>query len=491
MGMNPAITLRSRFLAPGATALVSAGKTQRAWARATSQRLRLTIEPTWQCLPELGAGVAVESCGQWRDFMRSAVYCAAVGIVWAATLFASSPAAAQPAGSYQDSCRNIRTQGDFLPNALVIADCMDARGNWAQSSLQYKSCYGSDIANIDGRLSCAGSGNAGNLPSGSWRDSCRNAYRQGGGLYAQCQAANGQWRDASLDLNRCPRGPVGNDNGQLFCEGAGNAGNLPSGSWRDSCRNGYRQGGDLYAECQAAHGRWRDASLDLNRCPHGPVGNDNGQLFCEGAGNAGNLPGGSWRDSCRNGNRQGAQLYAQCRAANGKWRDASLDLGRCPRGLVGNDNGRLFCEGAGNAGNLPSGRWRDSCRNGYRQGAQLYAECQSANGKWRDASLDLSHCSRGPVGNNNGRLFCAAGGSATSIILYQNKGFSGRAMTFADPIPDLRAYGFANMASSVRTRGVWYVCTKPNYSGECTKTTGDIDLSSKWNDRIASIRPAQ
>ena len=129
-------------------------------------------------------------------------------------------------------------------------------------------------------------------------------------------------------------------NGQLFCEGAGN---LPSGSWRDSCRNGYRQGGDLYAECQAANGRWRDASLDLNRCPHGPVGNDNGQLFCEGAGNAGSLPGGSWRDSCRNGNRQGAQLYAQCRAANGKWRDASLDLGRCPRGPVGNDNGRLFC----------------------------------------------------------------------------------------------------------------------------------------------------
>ena len=63
------------------------------------------------------------------------------------------------------------------------------------------------------------SGHAGNLPSGSWRDSCRNGVRYGTDLYAQCQAANGSWRDTSLDLNRCPRGPVGNDNGRLFCEG--------------------------------------------------------------------------------------------------------------------------------------------------------------------------------------------------------------------------------------------------------------------------------
>jgi hypothetical protein len=76
------------------------------------------------------------------------------------------------------------------------------------------------------------------------------------------------------------------------------------------------------------------------------------------------------------------------------------------------------------------------------------------------------------------------------ITLYENKGFTGRAMTFTDPVPDLAAYGFRGVVSSLRAPQAWYVCTKPQYKGECTKTKGDVNLSSAWNDGIASLRPA-
>jgi len=303
--------------------------------------------------------------------MRRRISCIVLlAVGFAAALLAAMPASAQPPGSYRDTCRNIRDQGSsFASKAFVYADCRDNSGRWVSSSLDYKSCYG-DIYNDNGRLACQANG-----PS----------------------------------------------TGPSF-------GRLPGGSWRDSCRNGSRRGNLLFAECQTIRGNWHDAALDLGRCPQGPVGNNDGQLFCEGAGNVGKLPGGSWSDSCRNGAVRFGTLNAECRDLSGAWRRSFLVLATCPQnGRVGNDNGRLFCEGAM---------------------------------------------------------------SRARITLFQDINLGGRAMTFNGPVPDLRVYNFSNTASSLRTQGLWYVCTDYNYRGDCTMTSGTINLSSKWNNRISSLRPA-
>jgi hypothetical protein len=61
------------------------------------------------------------------------------------------PANAQPApqGSYLNSCKNVGMDRDRL-----IADCPGTNGRWQRTVLDVDHCVG-DIANLDGRLSCA------------------------------------------------------------------------------------------------------------------------------------------------------------------------------------------------------------------------------------------------------------------------------------------------------------------------------------------------
>jgi len=77
----------------------------------------------------------------------------------------------------------------------------------------------------------------------------------------------------------------------LRCQGgqAGNPGSLPPGSWQASCRNAYLDGGTLHAECRTVNNRWRDARLNMNACPWGPVANDNSRLVCGGGQGGGNF----------------------------------------------------------------------------------------------------------------------------------------------------------------------------------------------------------
>jgi len=278
----------------------------------------------------------------------------------------------------------------------------------------------------------------------------------------------------------------------------------PPGSYQDTCRNiqvigqSAAPNAALVADCRNLAGRWVRATLDSYKRCNGDIVNNDGRLACGTtpppgyAGPSGRLPSGSWSDSCRNGVRRGSLMYAQCRTMRGDWRDASLDLGGCPNGPVGNNDGRLFCEGSGNVGGLPDGSWRDSCRNGSVRYGTLHAECRTLSGSWNRSYLVLQTCPRnGPVGNDNGRLFCEGAMSRARITLFQDFSLGGRAVTLTGPTPDLRVYNFSNTASSLRTQGVWYVCTNYNFSGDCTKTSGTINLSSKWNDRISSARPAE
>ena len=139
-----------------------------------------------------------------------------------------------PAGSYQQSCTNIRVRG----NGLLMANCTNNNGQRVRSQLAYRSCRGSDIGNINGQLSCVRSGNYygrgqgryggnrggryngnnGALPAGSYRQSCNNASMNGSTLSANCSTTSGAYMTSYLDVSQCRSSDdIGNVNGQLRC----------------------------------------------------------------------------------------------------------------------------------------------------------------------------------------------------------------------------------------------------------------------------------
>jgi hypothetical protein len=119
-------------------------------------------------------------------------------------------------------------------------------------------------------------------------------------------------------------------------------GALPSGTYTESCRD-MRVDHDrhhLEAECRRRDGRWRYAHLDLRECDRNIV-NDDGYLVCRRQ-EVRQLPGGTYRDSCRDFAVDGRRLEARCRRRNGDWRDTEIDFSRC-KSPIRNDDGRLTC----------------------------------------------------------------------------------------------------------------------------------------------------
>lgn len=119
----------------------------------------------------------------------------------------------------------------------------------------------------------------------------------------------------------------------------------------------------------------------------------------------GTLPPGSYTESCRDMrvDHDRRELEAECRRLDGRWRDTTLDLRRCDRGIV-NNNGRLECPRQ-ELTRLPPGSYRESCRDTTLDGPRLSARCRRKNGEWRDTQLDTRSC-RSPIRNDDGRLTC-------------------------------------------------------------------------------------
>lgn len=185
------------------------------------------------------------------------------------------------------------------------------------------------------------------LPDGSWRTSCRSPQMRGSVLWADCRTTANRWVRTSINVNSCRSG-IGNNNGRLICEDRGGAwnpgGNLPGGSWRQSCRNGLVRGSFFSAQCPDTRNRLQNTSIDTRSCRSNRFGNDNGRLICEGAGAGAGLPGGSWRQSCRNEDIRGDRVIAQCRNTGGNWNNTSIGLRQCRSNRLGNNNGQLVCE---------------------------------------------------------------------------------------------------------------------------------------------------
>ena len=119
----------------------------------------------------------------------------------------------------------------------------------------------------------------------------------------------------------------------------------------------------------------------------------------------GPLPSGSYTESCRDMrvDRDRRHLEAECRRPDGRWRETSLDLRDCDRGIENRD-GRLVCPRQETV-RLPAGSYRESCRDFAVDGRSLGARCRRLNGEWRDTAIDLSRCKK-PIRNDDGRLVC-------------------------------------------------------------------------------------
>lgn len=143
-------------------------------------------------------------------------------------------------------------------------------------------------------------GGWGQIPPGSYQQSCRDFRLTGPGvLSASCQDNRGRWNYSTINVRDC-RGDIRNDGGRLACGwgDGGGWGQLPSGSYQESCRdarvNGSGRNATLSANCRDNRGRWNFSTIRFNDCRGGVI-NDNGRLACEsgwgggGGGRAGEL----------------------------------------------------------------------------------------------------------------------------------------------------------------------------------------------------------
>jgi len=130
-----------------------------------------------------------------------------------------------PAGSYTQTCQNIRVSGDTLYATCAMINLI----GWRDTALRhFDQCVG-EITNVNGELQCIGSSfqpyqypnqryYSDQIPGGSYTQTCQNIRVSGNTLYATCQMMNSsEWRDTALaNFDQCV-GEITNVNGELQC----------------------------------------------------------------------------------------------------------------------------------------------------------------------------------------------------------------------------------------------------------------------------------
>jgi hypothetical protein len=158
----------------------------------------------------------------------------------------------------------------------------------------------------------------GNLPQGSYQQSCTNLSMRGSTLSGYCTNANGQRVSSSLNVSNCNGSgmDIGNVNGYLTCNNNG-------GSRYNNGNNRYNNGNN-------------NGNNNYNN------GNNGNNRYNNGYGNR--VPGGSYQQTCNNARVSGGQLTANCMNNSGSRRSTSIMLSQCRSGAdIGNVNGRLRC----------------------------------------------------------------------------------------------------------------------------------------------------
>jgi hypothetical protein len=157
----------------------------------------------------------------------------------------------------------------------------------------------------------------------------------------------------------------------------------------------------------------------------------------------------------------------------------------------------------------PRGSYRESCSGEHVNRGRLYADCRTSRGQVRGSSIDLARCSRHEIVNNEGLLVCGPnrgdyegrpgngrpgggwGGGRASATIYRDADFRGATFRFEDEIPNLSSTGFNDAISSLELRGDWEVCTDAWFRGQCVILRDNVGnlRNSGLNDRISSMRP--
>jgi CVNH domain len=321
----------------------------------------------------------------------------------------SAPVLAQslPPGTYLETCSKPRVDGGWGGNyrGTLRADCPDNRNRYRASSIN-ADCDG-DIANNNGQLQCVRYGNigGGRLPQGSYRMSCYNGNVSGNTLTATCMDTYNNRRGSSISINSCRNRDIANSNGRLVCTNA-----AVRGSYQQTCDSAYMNGNILTARCADTNNYPRRSSINVDSCRNRNIANENGQLVCtRGNGNGGGVPAGSYQQTCTGAYMNGTTLTATCQDAYDGNRRTSLDTRTCNGRDIGNDNGNLRCDGyssgGGNGAVLP-GSYQQSCNSAYMRGNTLTATCPDANGRYKRSELNTASCRGRDIANRDGRLTC-------------------------------------------------------------------------------------
>jgi hypothetical protein len=152
--------------------------------------------------------------------LRSALLVAAA-LLACAGFSTSAQARWVPGGSYADSCRNVRYDGDAL-----TATCRRQDGAWRNTWLPNAGDCEGNIVNDNGQLECAfgrerdvDRNDSDGGPSGPYERSCTNIRMEGYTLKATCQRNDGSWRWSELEYAYDCDDRIRNSNGRLVCRG--------------------------------------------------------------------------------------------------------------------------------------------------------------------------------------------------------------------------------------------------------------------------------
>ncbi|WP_312167189.1 CVNH domain-containing protein [Phenylobacterium sp.] len=216
----------------------------------------------------------------------------------------------------------------------------------------------------------------------------------------------------------------------------------------------------------------------------------------------GQLPSGSYQQTCRDPRVSGATLTASCQDSRGRWNYSSLNFRDC-RGDIANNNGRLSCQWGGGGpgwGQLPSGSYQQTCRDARVSGNTLTASCRDGRGRWNYSTLNFRDC-RSDIGNDNGRLVCGwsgggggppwSGGQST-LMLYSSPNFSGQAYQAAREVTNLpRQFNDRAMSLRIQGRGAWQICSDSDFRGRCQIFDRDVPDLRQYGlgEAVSSMRP--
>ena len=177
----------------------------------------------------------------------------------------------------------------------------------------------------------------------------------------------------------------------------------------------------------------------------------------------------------------------------------------------------------GGSGQLPQGSYLQTCRGANMNGNLLSAQCTGPTGAPVFSTLDTNGCRGRDISNDQGYLRCGAGGGPRppqpprpepprplppqpprpvppqppvggnfEAILYTSAGFRGQELRVRGPIANLGNFrGFNDNVRSIRiVRGAAQVCVDARYRGQCvTLRRSNPDLRSvRMDNRISSIR---